>query len=52
MLNINISYFLSFPGAALNAMLEFFQALVASNVPGASFNDMLKVSQRIFFFYI
>ena len=30
-------------GAALRAMLEFFQALVVSGVPGTSFNDLLKV---------
>lgn len=29
-------------GGALNAMLEFFQALVASNLPGLGFRDLLQ----------
>uniref|UniRef100_A0A131XVQ6 Putative tata-binding protein-interacting protein n=1 Tax=Ixodes ricinus TaxID=34613 RepID=A0A131XVQ6_IXORI len=29
-------------GGALTAMLEFFQALVASNLPGLSFNELLQ----------
>lgn len=30
-------------GAALGALLEFFQALVAAGTPGANFHDMLRV---------
>jgi hypothetical protein len=38
---------LFYSGAALGAMLEFYQALVAARTPGASFQDMLRVNKSI-----
>lgn len=39
-------------GGALSAVLEFFRALIALNLPRLGFRDLLQVSDCFFFYFI